>query len=126
MIKLVVRDYLMSVKALNKGIEIGYTIDKVNSISEIRFETYFSDLKGKVLISDGIVTSIRNEIIRKDNTVCTIEKINFKKGGARWIGIISREKCDGKEIVKVVILTTEDDLTPESFNEELIASFCRI
>ena len=123
MTQILVKDYLMALD--KKYDEVSISIDYVDTLCEMTNKTNISDAFGSIIITDGIITSIKTDIVTDDNDgIYCLEKINLKKGGARWIGILVYDL--NKNSVRISFITTDKELNTDSIQEQYINSFCRV
>jgi hypothetical protein len=123
MTQILVKDYLMALD--KKYDEVSISINYVDTLCEMTNKTNISDAIGSIIITDATITSIKTEIITDENDgIYSLEKINLKKGGAKWIGILVYDL--DKNSVRISFITIDKDLDTNSIQEEYISSFCRV
>ena len=122
MTQILVKDYLMALDA--KYDEVSISVDYVDTLTEMTNKTNISDAIGSIIITDGTITSIKTDIVSDENGIYSLEKINLKKGGAKWIGILIYDL--DKNSIRINFISADKELDTTSIQEQYINSFCRV
>ena len=121
---ILVNDFLTAYD--NKYDEVKMSISYVESIQEkITNKVNMTDIIGSIIVTDGIISSIKTEIVQESpSEIYCLERVSLKKGGAKWIGILVYNSENNGVMLQV--MTTDKDATIESMKKEVINSFCHV